>query len=103
MRDRLEAAMDLISGKGVDAEQRAQLARLRERLRNADTDAALNSVRSQLVTDFNGYAEGRMLFGPQMGPTEATAGVYRVMLTVDGVTHQGSLTVRDDPLKAERW
>ena len=60
-------------------------------------------VRDQLAADFNGYAEGRLLFGPQIGPTQAAAGVYRVTLTVNGVSYEGALTVRDDPLKAEGW
>jgi len=103
MKVRLEAAIELISGKDVDADQRGQLATLREDLGRADSDQELNSVRNQLAVDFNGYAEGRMLFGPQIGQTEAAAGVYRVTLTVNGVTHEGSLTVRDDPLKTEGW
>ena len=103
MRNRLEAAIDLISSKGVDADQREQLADLGDELRGANSDQALNSVRNRLAADFNGYAEGRMLFGPQIGQMEAAAGVYRVTLTVNGVAHEGSLTVRDDPLKTKEW
>ena len=103
MKDRLEAAIELITGKALDSEERGRLTTLRDALRGADSDQELNSVRNQLSTDFNGYAEGRMLFGPQIGQTEAAAGVYRVTLTVNGVTHEGSLTVRDDPLKTEGW
>lgn len=103
MRTRLEAAIELVSGKDVDSEERTQLADLREELRGASSDQELNSVRNQLAAAFNGYAEGRMLFGSQIGQTDAAAGVYRVTLTVNGVSHEGSLTVRDDPLKAERW
>ena len=103
MRNRLGAAIEFISGKDVDREQRAQLATLRDELDGADSDQDLNSVRNQLAEHFNGYAEGRVLFGPQIGQTDAGAGVYRVSLTVNGVTHEGSLTVRDDPLKTERW
>lgn len=103
MRNRLESAMAFISGKGLDSEERAVLEGLRNELGRAENDQALNSVRNRLVADFNGYAEGRMLFGPQIGQTQAAAGVYRVTLTVNGVRHEGNLTVRDDPLKTERW
>jgi len=102
-RNRLESAIDLISRKGPDPDKLAQLASLRDELGGADDDGTLNSVRNQLATDFNRYAEGRPLFGPQIGESEAAPGVYRVTLTVNGVTHEGSLIVRDDPLKTERW
>ena len=103
MRNRLEAAIGLISGKNVDSRERSRLGELSDELSGAVSDQELNSVRNQLAADFNGYAEGRVLFGPQIGPTQAAAGVYRVTLTVNGVSYEGALTVRDDPLKTEGW
>jgi hypothetical protein len=103
MKTRLETAIELISGKNLDSGQRVRLGELRDELRTAERDLQLNSVRNQLAAEFNGYAEGRMLFGPQIGPTEAAPGLYRMLLTVNGQTHEGTLTVRADPLKTERW
>ena len=98
---RLTAALTFLDGRVVDATKRQQLARLRDRLAGADTDRALNAVRNELAADFNGYAAGRVLFGPQLGSSQAKPGTYRVALTVGGFTHIGSITIREDPLMAE--
>jgi len=58
-------------------------------------------VRVELVTDFNGQAAGRPLFGTPIGNTTAAAGTYRVTLRVNGQTLEGTVTVRDDPMKTE--
>jgi len=39
----------------------------------------------------------------EKGQTDSAPGVHRVTLTVNGITHEGTFTVRDDPLKTERW
>ena len=61
-------------------------------------DGSLNAIRNELAANFNGYAAGEMLFGPQIGPTTAEPNTYRITLTVDGQSYEGSVTIRDDPL-----
>jgi hypothetical protein len=101
MQARLVAAITFLDGRVVDATKREQLSRLRTQIALADTDRTLNTIRNELAADFNGYAVGRTLFGPQIGATRATPGTYRVTLTVGGASHVGSITIRQDPLMTE--
>ena len=101
MAARLDAAIAFLDGRVADATRRQQLGRLRTALTAASTDAALNRVRLELVTDFNGEAAGRPLFGSPIGNSTAGAGTYRVTLRVNGQTLEGTVTVRDDPMMAE--
>ena len=101
MASRLDAAITFLDGRVVEPARRQQLGRLRTALAAASTDAALNQVRLELVTDFNGQAAGRPLFGTPIGNTTAAAGTYRVTLRVNGQTLEGTVTVRDDPMRAE--
>ena len=98
---RPDAAIAFLDGRVADATRRQQLGRLRTALTAASTDAALNRVRLELVTDFNGEAAGRPLFGSPIGNSTAGAGTYRVTLRVNGQTLEGTVTVRDDPMMAE--
>jgi hypothetical protein len=101
MRARLVAAVDDLDRRVIEDDRRARLADLRGRLAEADDDRALNEIRNQLAGDFNDYGTGDELFGPQIDATTAAAGTYRVTLTVDGQAHEGSITIRDDPMMAE--
>ncbi len=101
MQQRLAEAIDFLEGRVIEDDKRIALAGLRNRLVVATDDRALNQVRNELAADFNGYADGRTLFGPQIGSTTAEPGTYRVTLTVNGESYEGSITVRDDPLMAE--
>jgi len=101
MNERLVDAINFLDGRVIEADKQQQLARLRVQLADADNDGALNQIRDELAADFNGYAAGRMLFGPQIGASTAEAGTYRVTLTVDGESYEGIVTVRDDPMMAE--
>jgi hypothetical protein len=101
MNERLVDAINFLDGRVIETDKRQQLARLRVQLADADNDGALNQIRDELAADFNGYAAGRMLFGPQISASTAEAGTYRVTLTVDGESYEGSITIRDDPMMAE--
>ncbi len=101
MNERLVDAINFLDGRVIEADKRQQLARLRVQLADADNDGALNQIRDELAADFNGYAAGRMLFGPQISASTAEAGTYRVTVTVDGESYEGIVTVRDDPMMAE--
>ncbi len=101
MNARLVDAINFLESRVIEEEKRQQLGQLRVRVAEADTDIALNRVRNELAADFNGYADGELLFGPQIGSTTAEAGTYRLTLTVNGQTHEGTITVRDDPLMGE--
>ncbi len=101
MNERLVNAVNFLDDRVIEEDKRQQLGRMRVLLGDADNDGALNRVRDELAAGFNGYADGRTLFGPQIGSTTAAAGTYRVTLTVDGQAYEGSITVREDPLVAE--
>ncbi|MDA7949894.1 MAG: hypothetical protein MPJ24_00260 [Pirellulaceae bacterium] len=78
------------------------LSRLEERLESSSGMRGLNGVRASLVNSFGAYAPGRPIFGKKLENISAPAGEYRVTLTVDGVKHSSTLTVRDDPLKGQK-
>jgi photosystem II stability/assembly factor-like uncharacterized protein len=101
MNERLVDAINFLDGRVIEEDKRQQLTRLRVQLADADNDRALNGIRNELAADFNGYADGRTLFGPQIGAITAGAGTYRITLTVDGQSYEGSITIRDDPMMTE--
>jgi hypothetical protein len=114
----LHDVMDRLSQRVRKQEEKQKLAELRKRLDEASTeepapkaedeserdararhpDNILNQIRRDLVWSFSIYAGGEPFFGDKLGPVEATAGEYRVVLRVEGRSHEGSLTLRDDPL-----
>ena len=97
-REHLRRAVEYIQGSVDEEHDWEQLRDLERVQRNPPTDRILNDVRGELVRDFNEKAPGRPIFGEKIGPTDAGAGEYRVRLTVDGKTVEGSITVREDPL-----
>ncbi len=66
--------------------------------RQPTPEEELNAVRRALVQEFGAFAGGREIFGPKIGPTEAAAGVYRVVLRVGDKEFVQPLQVRADPL-----
>jgi len=101
MRLRLSDAIDFLEGRVIEDDRQIALADMRNRLVVATDDRSLNQVRNELAADFNGYAAGEMLFGPQIGATTAAAGTYRITLTANGRSYEGSITIRDDPMMTE--
>jgi hypothetical protein len=101
MRQRLATAIVFLKGRVIENDKQQQLTTLAGHVGNADDDGALNTIRNELAADFNGYGGGEMLFGPQIGPTTAAANTYRVTLTVDSKSYEGSVTIRDDPLTTQ--
>ncbi len=61
----------------------------------------LNGVRSELVENFNAYAEGKPFFGERLSFHEAEAGRYKVTVEVAGKTASGFVEVREDPMLRE--
>ena len=98
MRQRLTDAIIFLQGQVIEDSKQQQLTKLAGEIANADDDGSLNAIRNELAADFNGYAAGEMLFGPQIGPVTAEPNTYRITLTVDGQSYEGSVTIRDDPL-----
>ena len=98
MRQRLTDAIIFLQGQVIEDSKQQQLTRRAGEIANADDDGSLNAIRNELAADFNGYAAGEMLIGPQIGPTTAEPNTYRITLTVDGQSYEGSVTIRDDPL-----
>ncbi len=74
------------------------LSELRERLNEADSERDLTRLHRELIRQFAVYAEGRDLFGPSLTPADASAGTYKVILSVGGQDFEGKITVRNDPL-----
>ncbi len=101
MHRRLSDAIDFLEGRVIEDDKHIALADMRNRLVVATDDRSLNQVRNELAADFNGYAAGEMLFGPQVGATTAAEGTYRLILIVNGQRYEGSVTIRDDPMIAE--
>ena len=98
MRQRLTDAIIFLQGQVIEDSKQQQLTRRAGEIANADDDGSLNAIRNELAANFNGYAAGEMLFGPQIGPTTAEPNTYRITLTVDGQSYEGSVTIRDAPL-----
>jgi photosystem II stability/assembly factor-like uncharacterized protein len=72
-----------------------------ERLGEAETYRQLDSVREQLLA-FSQIVGDQAFFGfygEELTAIEASAGKYRVTLTVDGSSHAGTVRVREDPVK----
>ena len=101
MRLRLSDAIDFLEGRVIEDDRQIALADMRNRLVVATDDRSLNQVRNELAADFNDYAAGEILFGPQIGATIAATGTYRITLTANGRSYEGSITIRDDPMMTE--
>jgi photosystem II stability/assembly factor-like uncharacterized protein len=95
---RLEKIIDELSSLVKTDPERRVLSEIQEKLKSAKTDRDLLRLHRQMISEFAFYSEGRDLFGPALAPTDAPAGTYKVILTVDGNPYSGSVTIRKDPL-----
>ena len=71
-----------------------------DRLKEARSFQDVNQVREQLLA-FSQVVGDRAFFGfygDELTPIDAAPGSYRVTLHVDGRSHAGSITIRNDPL-----
>jgi hypothetical protein len=92
-----KAADELSSLVKTDPEQKV-LSEMKGRLNEAKTDRDLMRIHRQMTGEFAFYSEGRDLFGPALASTDAPAGTYQVILTVNGRSYSGTITIRNDPL-----
>ena len=97
-RARLEKVADELSSLIKSEPEQKALSEIEVRLKNAKTDRDLTRIQRQMIRDFAYYSEGRDLFGPALVSMDAPAGTYRVILTLNGRLHSGTITVREDPL-----
>jgi hypothetical protein len=95
---RLEKVSDELSSLVKTEAERKTLSELQGRLKEAKTDRNLMRIHRQMISEFAFYSEGRDLFGPALASTDAPAGTYQVILTVDGRSFKGKITLRNDPL-----
>lgn len=73
---------------------------LRAQIESAKSTRRLDRSRTRLVDKYGHLARGRAMFGTRFGRPEATAGNYRVTMSVAGkVVGTQELIVREDPLK----
>jgi hypothetical protein len=97
-KGRLETSInELLLLAKSDPEQKV-LSEVQERLKNAKTDRDLTRIYRQMTGEFGFYSEGRDLFGPGLAPINAPAGTYRITLSVDGHSVNGTISIRNDPL-----
>lgn len=75
-----------------------RLQKIKIELENTKTNKGLNDIRADLVKYYNGYTEGKPLFGDKITPATAKAGIYRIELEVGAFSVQGKIEVRDDPM-----
>jgi hypothetical protein len=95
---RLEKVSDELSSLVKTDAERKTLSELQGRINEAETDRDLMQIHRQMISEFAFYSEGRDLFGPALTSTDAPAGTYQVILTVDGRPYSGTVTIRKDPL-----
>lgn len=79
------------------------LAAIKIQLTGGTSSRDLNNVREQLLA-FSQIVGDRAFFGfygDELNPTPASAGKYRVTVTMDGRSYAGEITVREDPLMDE--
>ena len=95
---RLEKVSDKLSSLVKTEVERKTLSELQGRLNEAKTDRNLMRIHRQMISEFAFYSEGRDLFGPALASTDAPAGTYQVIFTVDGRSFKGKITLRNDPL-----
>jgi hypothetical protein len=95
---RLEKVIAELSTSAKTDSERKTLSELRGKLTDAKTDRNLTRIHRQMIREFAFFSEGRDLFGQALTPTDAPAGTYKVILTVDGRPFTGTVTLRNDPL-----
>jgi photosystem II stability/assembly factor-like uncharacterized protein len=95
---RLEKTINGISSLVKTDREQKVLSEMQERLKNAKTDRDLIRINRQMISEFAFYSEGRDLFGTALVSTDAPAGTYKVILTIDGRPYSGAITIRKDPL-----
>jgi len=95
---RLEGILGELSSLIGSEPEAKTLSDLKEELQGAKSDRELIRLHRRMIREFAAYSEGRDLFGPGLMPTDAPAGTYKVVLTVDGHSFTGTVSLRDDPL-----
>jgi len=84
----------------TDPEQKV-LSEMQRRIQNAKTNRDLMRIHRQMINEFAYFSEGRDLFGSSLTSTDAPAGMYHVVLMVNGRPFKGKITLRNDPLLKE--
>jgi photosystem II stability/assembly factor-like uncharacterized protein len=97
-KERLIRILDELEGLVKTNDEKAEIFKLRESVVKAQDERSLGSVHRQLTRNFAAFSQGRDFFGPSLQQPEASAGEYKITLTVDGKTYTGKLTIRNDPL-----
>jgi hypothetical protein len=97
-KERLVRILDELGGLVKTDDEKAEVVKLRESVVKAQDERSLGSVHRQLTRGFAAFSQGRDLFGPSLQQPEASAGEYKITLTVDGKTYTGKFTIRNDPL-----
>jgi hypothetical protein len=97
-RIRIEKIIAELSSLAAKDSEKMVLSEMQERLKNAKTDRDLTRIHRQMTREFAFYSEGRDLFGRALVSADAPAGTYEVILTVNGQSFHGKITLRNDPI-----
>ncbi|MEZ5040861.1 MAG: hypothetical protein R2828_13275 [Saprospiraceae bacterium] len=98
LKNQLTEAITTIDGQLKNVEKKALLEKIKGLLATAEDVSNVNEVRSQLVSEFSGYAGGRPIFGKKLLAVDAPAGRYKVTVVAGDYTAEEWLDVREDPL-----
>ena len=82
----------------VERGQKKRLDQLYKDYQEDQTPDGYNRIRRQLMNEFRMYGRGRQSFGASLEGPPAEAGTYILTLTINGVSQNGVLIVREDPL-----
>lgn len=97
-KDRLVWTLDKLAGMVKNETEKEEISTLMEEVKTDSSERRLSSIHRQLTRNYSAYSQGFDLFGPALQQSEASAGVYKITLLVDGRTRVGQLKIRNDPL-----
>ena len=98
VKDHLNYVVDELGSRVEKAGLPNSLKAIRIQLKRAETDRQLNEVRRRLMNTYSIYTNGELFFGNKIGQTEATAGEYKVTVTVKDISESIKIIIQDDPL-----
>ncbi|MEO0337696.1 MAG: sialidase family protein [Bacteroidota bacterium] len=95
-------ALVLLEPRVKSADLKNELDGLRREITGEKDFQVLNEIREKMVDQFSSYADGKTLFGPQLGWLTAPAGQYKVEIKYRDQTATGVIEVREDPMLEQK-
>ena len=98
-RSKQQSVINELQGIVKDKTLKKLLKEIQSDWEDSNSQRSLNNIRSQLVANFNMYANRRDFFGEKMMPRlSADPGVYNLTVEVAGQKFEQVIEVRADPL-----